>query len=196
MLPFLCSNLARSILFIHADLLAFLPDFICSETELSWEWKRWYLNVKHLSWAQLSSEALSHRTPLCTLRRRKFSLLMLRVMSPPHCPRILNSTISCSWNPAATDRPLTHHVYSSSWMHGVRHFRGTPAHCVPGENLGNLFVIVPCRPFLACIQVLQVTQSKVSFEDFVIPFCHTDEGRSANRQKAKILHFSIWTVGY
>lgn len=97
---------------------------------------------------------------------------------------------------AATDRSLTHHVYFPSWVHGVRHFRGTPACWVPGENLGNLSVIVPCRPFLACIQVLQVTQSKGSFEDFVIPFCHSDEDRSANRQKAKILHFSIWTVGY
>lgn len=35
MLPFLCPSLARSSLFIHADLLAFLPDFICNEMELS-----------------------------------------------------------------------------------------------------------------------------------------------------------------
>lgn len=115
MLPFLCPSLARSSLFIHADLLAFLPDFICNEMELAWEW-RWSLNQKQLSWPQLSSEALSHRTPLSPLRRTKFALLMLRVVSPPHCPRILNSTISCCWNPAATDRSVTHRVYSSSWV--------------------------------------------------------------------------------
>ena len=66
-----------------------------------WAWRRWSLNINHLSWAPLPSRALSHGTlPSRSLKRPKSALPNSRVVSLL-CTllpalRILNSTVSRS----------------------------------------------------------------------------------------------------
>lgn len=46
---FLCLSLARSSMFIYASLSSLLPDFILVEMDDSWPWRKWRLNINHLS---------------------------------------------------------------------------------------------------------------------------------------------------
>lgn len=71
---FLCLNLSSSTLFLHADLLPFLHDLHFIGMHHSWAWRRWSLTINQLSWAPISSRALS-------LRRPKSALLKSRAVS-------------------------------------------------------------------------------------------------------------------
>ena len=101
---FLCLSLAKSSLFIHTGLLAFLPDFVAVQIEFFWAWRRCSLDINHLSWTPLPSKVLSHRTPpKRPLMRPKSALLKSRVVSLLFtllsALRILNSTISWPLQP-------------------------------------------------------------------------------------------------
>lgn len=49
-------------LFIQADLLIFLPDFLFIRMDRSATWRRWSLKTNQLSWTALCFRSLSHRT--------------------------------------------------------------------------------------------------------------------------------------
>lgn len=92
-------SMTRIFLLIHSGLLPFLPDFLYTSVDHSWNWRRWPLNIKNISWVPLSSTALSHRIFVLCLRRPK-ALLTSRVVSLIFTLllplRILSSTISWS----------------------------------------------------------------------------------------------------
>lgn len=59
---FLCLTLFRNKLFIHTGFLVFLHYFLFVEMHLCLACRRWSLNIIQISWALLSSWALSHGT--------------------------------------------------------------------------------------------------------------------------------------
>ena len=96
--------MSRSSLFMHAGILEFLPDFLFVGMPCSWAWRRWSLNMSHISWAPLPFRALSNGTLLSrSLKGLESALLKSRVVSLLHtllaALRILNSIISWPLQP-------------------------------------------------------------------------------------------------
>lgn len=141
-------------LFIHARLLAFLPDFLFTEMELFWAWRKWSSNINLLSSALLPSRAFFHGIlPIRSLKRPKSAFLKSRVMIllfPPlshgHCNQ------DCLW-PSYPQWAL--HCW---WIWGLVEHLSSLAHLSPG-------LLMPCFVVpLAGIRLVEVCHENKSLQ--------------------------------